>query len=220
MEVIVPTLEVLLIAEFGGAKLGWLKILKESARSWSLYRSFHMVFFCKTHVPILPGRTAEHVISGVPIGRVGGRPTRAVDCAAGATPQRVVTGRSDKRGWIEPLSAGLRGWVQVGSRYAVGATAYKADWAARGGVGDGEGLARLERSDTRDLPAANELVDEVARAAEERLTCANGERIRVAEDKDLWRDAGDVAARVIGICAGGVLQVFGSRDPGSIGIRR
>jgi hypothetical protein len=33
IEVIVPTLEVLLIAAFGGAKLGWLKILKESARS-------------------------------------------------------------------------------------------------------------------------------------------------------------------------------------------
>ena len=47
MEVIVPTLEVLLMAEFGGAKLGWLKTLKESARSWSLYRSFHMVFFCR-----------------------------------------------------------------------------------------------------------------------------------------------------------------------------
>src|SRR5271156_5646408 len=80
--------------------------------------------FLQTHVPILPGRTAEHVISGVPIGGVGGRPTRAVDGAAGASRKHVVTGRSDKRGWVEPLGAGLRGWIQVGSWNHVGATAY------------------------------------------------------------------------------------------------
>src|SRR5260370_5127584 len=46
-EVIVPTVEVLLMAAFGGAKFGWLKMLKESARSWRRYRSFQMVFFCR-----------------------------------------------------------------------------------------------------------------------------------------------------------------------------
>src|SRR5271156_1680649 len=81
--------------------------------------------FLQTHVPILPGRTAEHVIAGGPIGRVGGRPTRAVDCAARATPKHVVTGRSGKRGWIEPLSAGLRGRIQVDSGHHVGTSAYK-----------------------------------------------------------------------------------------------
>src|ERR1700722_1607480 len=169
--------------------------------------------FLQAHVPVLPGRSAEHVICGGPIGSVGGRPSGAVDCAARASHKRVVTGRSGKRGWIEPLRTGLVGWVKVDSGYPVGAAAYKADGAAGGGIGNGERLSGLERGDSGDLPASDGPVDEVAGPAEEGLTCANGKCIGVADNEDLWCDAGDIAARVVGICTGGVLQVFGPRDP-------
>src|ERR1700733_722452 len=100
--------------------------------------------FLQTHVPILPGRSSEHVISGVPISSVGGRPTRAVDCATGAVHKHVVTGRSGKRCWIEPLGTGLLSRIQVDSWHYIGAPAYKTDGATRSGIGDREGLAGLE----------------------------------------------------------------------------
>jgi hypothetical protein len=94
-----------------------------------------------------------------------------------------------------------------------------ARWCTGSGVGDREGLTSLDVGNAGELPAAYELVDQVAGGAEEHLSMTEREKIGVVEGEDLRRDTGDRTVGVLRRCAGGVLEVLCSDDAGPLILR-